>query len=228
MNVITRVELKNIVFEYQPGQTIFDGMGFEVPAHKICRLHTEGGPGKSTILRMLAGLVSPDDGEIVFNNEVVSNMSFEEFRDYRLRVGYAFDTGGLLSNRSILNNLTLPFVYHNVLRLDQAIEYVEEFLKDYHVFDRRHELPAAVSGGMRKEACVLRSLLLDPDLLLLDEPFTGLSDRSKQVFVDQLVKRRKSGACTHVLVVSDKIESLTGLIDQELYIESKPAERAVA
>jgi ABC-type methionine transport system ATPase subunit len=113
----------------------------------------------------------------------VSQMSFEEFLPYRLAIGYSFDFGGLLSNKTVAENLLLPLVYHNLVPQKEAIERVEHALQLFALDQNKDQRPSAIPGSQRKMACVVRAFINWPQVAFLDDPLTGL----KQDNVNDLV-----------------------------------------
>ncbi|MGE4130513.1 MAG: ATP-binding cassette domain-containing protein [Bdellovibrionales bacterium] len=164
-------------------EPIFENISFTMPKAKAVWVRSPGGRGKSTLLRLLAGLFSPTSGRYLINGESVTDMSFEEFLPYRLSMGYSFDFGGLLSNKTLAENLMLPLQYHNLLSPDEAGERVQQMIETFALHQGRDMRPSAVPGSARKLTCVLRSLVTCPQVVFMDDPLTGL----KQDNINDLV-----------------------------------------
>lgn len=125
---------------------------------KIIWLQSSEGAGKSTVLQLMAGLLQPQQGKYLINNENVAEMSFEEFLPYRLSIGYSFDYGGLINNRTIFENIILPLVYHKILPYEEARLQVDGLLKRFELEKFRNQRPAHIPGRVRKVACLLKKL----------------------------------------------------------------------
>lgn len=171
---ITSLAFDGLSFSYDGGVPVFDRVSFSFPKAKAVWIRAPGGRGKSTLLRILAGLLTPQSGRYLINGETVNEMSFERFLGYRLAMGYGFDMGGLLNNRTLFENLTLPLVYHKILSPEDAHARVDETLRLFGMGQARDFRPFAVSGSQRKLTCVLRAFVHWPQVVLLDDPITGL------------------------------------------------------
>jgi ABC-type methionine transport system ATPase subunit len=145
-----------------------------MPKSKAVWIRSPGGRGKSTLLRLLAGLLAPTAGRILIDGKNISDMSFEEFLGYRLNIGYGFDMGGLLNNKTIFENLILPLEYHKMVSQEEAVERVEQMIKTFGVSSSRDLRPFAVPGSQRKLTCILRAFIHQPQVVFLDDPVTGL------------------------------------------------------
>lgn len=171
---IHSLSLRDVVFSYDTGETILDGVSLELPMGGTWHLTGPAGHGQSTFLKILALLAPPTAGHILVNEFEASEMSFEEFLPWRLEIGYTFEGGGLLANRTLEENLMLPHLYHNLSdpeTLRAEIHTVAERFRFAKLLGRR---PATVPGGLRKLITILRPVLLRPSLLIMDNPFSGL------------------------------------------------------
>ncbi len=173
---IESMELKNIHFAYEGGPNIFESVSLVLPKTRALWVRAIGGRGKTSLLKLLAGLLSPQSGDYYINGQNVLEMSFEQFLPYRLSLGYAFDSGGLLSNRSLAENLILPLLYHKLLHPDEALDRVQEVFAFFGLLQAAESRPSSVSGSQRKLACVIRSFIHWPQVVFLDDPITGLKD----------------------------------------------------
>lgn len=171
---IHSLELKDMTFAYEDGETIFEKVSFTLPTSRAIWVRSPGGRGKSTLLKILAGLLSPQEGSYRINGKDVSGMSFEQFLEYRLSMGYGFDMGGLLNNKSLYENLLLPLVYHNVLTNGEADERVNDVLSFFGLGQFKNSRPSAISGSQRKLTCMIRPFIHWPQVVFLDDPSTGL------------------------------------------------------
>ncbi|MEQ1665382.1 MAG: ATP-binding cassette domain-containing protein, partial [Bdellovibrionales bacterium] len=106
-NDIDSMQINNLNLVLSEKKSLFGNLSFNIPANRVVWIRGEPGAGKSTLLRVFSGLVLPTSGEYLINHEIVSKMSFEEFLPYRCNIGYGFDYGGLINNRTILENLSL-------------------------------------------------------------------------------------------------------------------------
>ncbi len=172
--IIQSLELENMSFAYENSPPIFDHVSFALPKSKAVWVRSPGGRGKSTLLKILAGLLTPQFGSYLINGENVSNMSFEEFLSYRMNIGYGFDMGGLLNNKTVAENLILPLLYHKLVSPEEAAERVEQMVDLFGMQQVKDQRPYAIPGSLRKLSCVLRAFVHHPQVVFLDDPLTGL------------------------------------------------------
>ncbi|MGE0763451.1 MAG: ATP-binding cassette domain-containing protein [Bdellovibrionales bacterium] len=214
---IESVAVQDLCFGYEQ-RAILQEATCELPCHKIVRLSGMAGAGKSSILRLLVGLSQPSAGTILINGQAVDQMSFEEFLPYRLQIGYGFDLYGLLNNRTLRENLALPLQYHKRFELDEINRRVDEMLDLFHLVREQNQRPSAVSGSQRKATCVARSLIMMPQILLLDDPTTGLSILAKAALCDWIKAQMKNKKLRYVVICSEDQNWLNQLnhVDLEL------------
>jgi phospholipid/cholesterol/gamma-HCH transport system ATP-binding protein len=172
--LISSFALEDMTFAYPGSEPLFENITIEIPKTKAVWIRSPGGRGKSTLLRLLFGLVSPASGKLLINGTNVSDLSFEEFLEYRLSMGYGFDIGGLLNNKSIFENLILPLQYHKLISDEEAAERVSQTIDMFGMTMSRDLRPFAVPGSVRKLACILRAFVHWPQVVFLDDPLTGL------------------------------------------------------
>lgn len=173
---LTHFALDNVTFAYEQSAPIFENISFEMPKSRAVWVRSPGGRGKSTLLRLLAGLVVPTEGNVLINGQNTTDMSFEQFLGYRLSMGYGFDMGGLLNNKSIFENLILPLQYHKIVPEEEAVERVTQAMEMFGISTSRDLRPFAVSGSQRKLSCILRAFMHWPQVVFLDDPVTGLKE----------------------------------------------------
>lgn len=168
--------LENMTFGYPNSAPLFENITIEIPKAKAVWVRSPGGRGKSTLLRLLFGTIAPQQGKLLINNENVSDLSFEQFLAYRLSMGYGFDMGGLLNNKTIYENLLLPLTYHKVCDEEECTERVIQAIDMFGMTLVKDLRPFAVQGSLRKLACIIRAFLHWPQVVFLDDPLTGLKD----------------------------------------------------
>lgn len=199
---IQSLKFDGVSFFHEGQEPIVKNVDFEFPMNEVLWVKADEGAGKSSMLQILAGLQTPQSGKYLINGENVLDMSFEEFLPYRLEIGYSFDYGGLINNRTLIDNLMLPLLYHKVLSPEQAKARVNGLLKTFSVENFAHERPAHVPGRVRKLICLLRALVMHPQVLLLDDPSVGLGQDSIYTFVDYIHKFRKEGFFSNIFITS--------------------------
>lgn len=171
---IEAIEFENVSFAYEGEPDLLKNVSCQFPVRDFVQVLGDNGSGKSALFKLLLGLTLPYQGQVRFNGIDITRLSFEEFSPFRLTLGYSFDTGGLLNNRTLADNLNLPLLYHNESSADKASERVQDLLHVMGLKAYAHLRPAAVSGGVKKAACVARCFIMKPEIVFLDEPLVGL------------------------------------------------------
>lgn len=167
--------LENMGFRFDSGECIFEGVSFELPQSRMVWIRSPGGRGKSTLLRILACLEAPTSGQYLINGRSVANQSFEDLLPIRLNMGYGFDNGGLMNNKTLADNLTLQLKYHSLESEDEINERVESVAQLFGISGQfLNSRPYAVPGSIRKLVCILRTFMHWPQVVFLDDPTTGL------------------------------------------------------
>jgi len=164
------------------------------------------GSGKTVMLRIVAGLLSPDAGQVrVFGIEI-SRRSEEELLPIRRRMGYVFQGAALFDSLDVYENVAYPLREHASLSEDEIDTRVRHFLSLVALDeDVLPQLPSELSGGMRKRVGIARALIIEPEMLLFDEPTAGL-DPTNSKMVAELIVQLRSGACDTSIVVTHDLE----------------------
>ena len=157
-------------YSVEEERNIINDITFSVEEGEILVLLGPSGCGKSTILNMISGLLEPTSGEI---------------NTYNKKIGYMFQKDHLFEWRTIMKNITLGLEIQNKLT-DEAMEEIKRLLQIYDLWDFRNNYPRELSGGMKQRAALIRTLALNPDILLLDEPFSGLDYQTRLIVTDDI------------------------------------------
>jgi phospholipid/cholesterol/gamma-HCH transport system ATP-binding protein len=208
---INQLKFEDLSFGYDGYEPVFSEIHFDFPMNEIVWIKAaQAGSGRSTLLQILAGLITPTKGKYFVNEQDVCEMSFEEFLPYRLSIGYSFDLGGLLHNRTLYENLMLPLMYHKAVKQSEANHLVTHYMQEMNILRYRDHRPSAVPGGIRKIVCLIRPLLMCPQVLLLDDPSLGVGQDTILKYFDLINNLRKQGLVKHIYVSSldDKLMSL--------------------
>lgn len=199
---IQSLKFEGVCYAHEGHDPILLNADFTFPTSSVCWIQSEEGEGKSTLLQILAALELPKAGSYYINDVDVKEMTFEDFLPYRLKIGYSFDYGGLINNRSLRDNLLLPLQYHKLCKVKEAYTRVNDLITMFDFQKFADERPAHVPGRMRKLTCLLRSLVHQPDLLVMDDPFVGLGTETAEIFVNLLQDMRDQGYLSQILLSS--------------------------
>jgi phospholipid/cholesterol/gamma-HCH transport system ATP-binding protein len=178
--------LKDINFEVQPGE-IFVIMG-------------PSGSGKSVLLRHLIGLEQPDAGEILINNESITSPEIAA----KYRMAMVFQSGALLNSLTLGENVGLYLREHRLKPENEIQKIVSEKLSDVGLADAIEKMPAELSGGMKKRAAIARALVIEPQLILYDEPTSELDPLSSVVVGNEILKLKNRIHVTSLVVTHDR------------------------
>lgn len=199
---IDSIKFEHVTFAHEGQSPLLQNADFEFPMNEVVWVKGTEGHGKSTLLQVLAGLLVPQSGFFYINDQNVLDMSFEEFLPYRLAIGYTFDYGGLMSNQTVYDNLMLPLAYHKLIPMKEAKARVESIIKTFDIGKFANERPAHIPGRVRKLACLLRALVMQPQVLVMDDPSVGLGQDTLYTFVDYIHSMRKEGFAKHIFMSS--------------------------
>ncbi len=210
------LQLQNICYSYHTlhGETkVLDSLSFGVKEGEFVAVVGPSGCGKSTLLSIIAGLLAPEDGTIVVNNPDGSL--------HYPRVGYMLQRDHLFDWRSVYKNVILGLEINHMLT-EERLNYVNQLLYDYDLEQFRDKRPGELSGGMKQRAALIRTLALDPQLLLLDEPFSALDYQTRlSVSADICRLIRRTGK-TMLLITHDLSEAIS-LADRIIVLSRRPA-----
>jgi phospholipid/cholesterol/gamma-HCH transport system ATP-binding protein len=196
------LRFENVSYFHEGQDPILENADFEFPTEQVCWVKSEEGEGKSTLLQLLAALEVPKIGDYYINDRSVRDMTFEEFLPTRIKIGYSFDYGGLLSNRTLRDNLLLPLLYHRLVPTKQAHAKVNDLIELFDFVKFADERPAHVPGRLRKLTCLLRSVVHEPELLVMDDPFVGLGAETSEKFIAHLKELRMNGKVQNLFLSS--------------------------
>lgn len=195
-------------------------LDFEVYKGEILVLMGTSGCGKSTLLRHIAGLEQPYAGQVLFDGVDMHAGSDVLLNPLRRRMGVMFQGGALWSSMSVGENLMLPlrlFSHYAPSAMEQVARFKLALVGLQDCFDKA---PAALSGGMRKRVAIARALILNPDVLLLDEPSSGL-DPLNAAHLDELILSLRHHLGTTVVLVTHSVNSIFSVADRALFLDDQ-------
>jgi len=185
---------------------VLSNISFTLFQGEILSLLGPSGSGKSTILNILTKLLEPTSGSVTINGTV----------------GYMFQKDHLLEWRSIMDNITLGLEIMHKKNDKKSMERIERLLKTYGLWDFRNMYPKELSGGMRQRVALIRTLSVDPDILLLDEPFSALDYQTRLMVNDDVYKIIKNENKSVILVTHDISEAIA-MGDKVAVLSKRPS-----
>ena len=191
---------------------LFSGVTLHLAAAECVAVVGANGCGKSLLLQIAAGLVEPDAGTVALCGRELARLAPEELTAIRTRLGFAFQAGGLLSNRTVAANVSLPLRFHARLTDAEIRDRLEQRLRSVGLWDERDRFPAQLSLSQRRLSGICRAFMLDPDLVLLDEPLTGLDPHGTAVILEQVEQLKRRGAA--LLITGSDAAALGSIADR--------------
>ncbi len=207
---------KNVNYFYQTkNDEIFalNNINFNIENESFASLVGPSGCGKTTILSLTAGLLSPSSGEILLDGESKIDTK---------KIGYMFQKDHLFEWRTVWKNITIGIEIQKPKNKEEKLAFAEELLKKYDLYNFRNQKPRSLSGGMRQRVALIRTLALEPKLLLLDEPFSALDFQTRLSVCDDVYEIIKSEKKTALLVTHDISEAIS-MSDKIIVLSSRPA-----
>jgi phospholipid/cholesterol/gamma-HCH transport system ATP-binding protein len=194
------------------GRTVLDGVTCQIPAGKISVVMGPSGTGKSVLLRHVVGLLYPDSGDVTVAGKSVPNLGEDELLELRRNVGMLFQDGALFSSMNLYDNVAFPLRQHTKKSEREIKAIVMQRLEEVGLSESVRKMPNELSGGMRKRAGFARALVLEPELLLFDEPDSGL-DPVRTALLCDLIKEIQQKYKSTGVVISHDIKSCFNIGD---------------
>ena len=193
-------------------RVIFDGVDVDIPRGKVTAIMGPSGTGKTTLLKLIGGQLRPDRGSIEVDGQDVHKLSRSALYTLRMRMGMLFQTGALLTDLSVYDNVAYPLREHTNLPETMIRRLVLMKLEAVGLRGARDLMPSALSGGMARRVALARAISLDPMMVMYDEPFTGQDPISMGVLA-QLVRRLNDAVGLTSILVSHDVEETAGISD---------------
>lgn len=211
------VEIKDLDFAYDQ-RKVLAGVDLRVPRRKVVAIMGGSGCGKTTLLRLIGGQLKPTRGGVEIDGQIVHEAGYDGLYRLRRRMGMLFQFGALFTDLSVFDNVAFPMREHTDLPEPVIRDLVLLKLNAVGLRGAASLMPASLSGGMARRVALARAIALDPELILYDEPFTGL-DPISMTIVGQLVRRLNDALGASSVVVTHDVHESLALVDY-VYIMS--------
>ncbi len=201
------VKIRDLHF-YRGNRAIFDGVNIDIHRGKITAIMGPSGTGKTTLLRLIGGQLRPDKGTIEVDGQNVHKLSHSELYELRKRMGMLFQSGALLTDINVFDNVAFPIREHTKLPESMVRDLVLMKLQSVGLRCARNLMPSELSGGMARRVALARAVTLDPMMIMYDEPFTGQDPISMGTLVNLIHRMNDAMGLTSVIVSHDVAETV--------------------
>lgn len=213
------VELKNVTFS-RGDRVIYDDISMTFPKGKVTAIMGPSGIGKTTLLRLIGGQLVPDSGQILVADKNIPSLSRSQLYKAREKMSMLFQSGALFTEMTVFDNVAFPIREHTKLPEDIIRTMVLMKLESVGLRGARDLMPSELSGGMARRAALARSIALDPELIMYDEPFVGQDPISMGVLV-RLIRQLNNSLNLTSIVVSHDIHEVMSIADYIYIIADK-------
>ncbi len=205
------IRIKNLVFR-RGNRTILDKVNMDIPRGGIIAIMGPSGVGKTTILRLISGQLRPDSGSVEVNGQMVSGMSSRQLHNFRKDVGVLLQNGALFTDLTVFENVATPVREHARLPESLVRRLVMTKLHAVGLGGTEELMPHELSGGMARRVALARAVVMDPKIVLFDEPMTGLDPIAIST-VSRLMRETNDALGLTSIVVTHNVVQMARLVD---------------
>ncbi|KMT65026.1 ATP-binding cassette domain-containing protein [Catenovulum maritimum] len=213
------IKIENVTFS-RSGRTIYENLSLDIPKGKVVAIMGPSGIGKTTLLRLIAGQLMPDAGDVVFNGLSIPKLKRSQLYEARKKMSMLFQSGALFTEMSVFDNVAFPIREHCKLPDDIIESMVLMKLNSVGLRGAAHLMPSELSGGMARRAALARSIALDPELIMYDEPFVGQDPISMGVLL-RLIRNLNDALGLTSVIVSHDLAEVMSIADYAYIIANK-------
>ena len=217
------ISIKDLKKSFDGGKEfILKGIDLEIPKGSLTAIIGFSGTGKSVMLKHLLGLFKPTAGNINILGTDISKLGEDELTKFRCNFGVLFQSAALFDDMTVLENVCFPLLEHRRdLKMDQVLSRAEEKLQQVGLDPKHfHKLPSQISGGMQKRTGLARALALDPEILIYDEPTTGLDPILTEMVDNLILSTHKLREGTTSIMVSHDLAAAFRIADHIAMLDS--------
>src|SRR6195256_749023 len=196
------IEIIDLVKQF--GRTrILNGLNLGIPDDQISMILGPSGTGKSVLIKHIVGLLYPDSGDVLVHGESIPNMTDDELFEVRKKFGLLFQDGALFGSMNVYDNTCFPLRQHTDKSEEEIDEIVTRRLREVGLAEAMYKMPNELSGGMRKRAGFARALVLEPQIVMFDEPDSGLDPVRTALLCQLIQKVHAQNGGTYIVITHD-------------------------
>lgn len=209
---------------------VLRGLDLAIPEGKISMILGPSGTGKSVCIKHMVGLLDPDEGDVIVHGESVPHMTDDELFAMRKRFGVLFQDGALFGSMNLFDNVAFPLRQHTDKGEEEIGDIVNRRLHEVGLSNSGDKMPNELSGGMRKRAGFARALVLDPDIVLFDEPDSGLDPVRTALLCELIEEVHAENGGSYVVITHDimsarRVAEYIAVLWKGRIVDAGPAER---
>jgi phospholipid/cholesterol/gamma-HCH transport system ATP-binding protein len=223
------IELRNL-HKNLAGHKVLDGLTLKIEKGKTCVIIGRSGCGKSVTLKHIMGIMKPEKGEVLLEGRDITKLNDKELDEMRMKMGFVFQGGALFDSLNVAENVGFGLIEHNHLKRRELLERVEESLSLVGLPGAGNLMPSELSGGMKKRVSLARAICIRPEIILYDEPTTGVdpitADSINELIIDLHDKLKVTSiVVTHDMKSAYKVgDKISMLYQGKIIAEGTPAE----
>jgi phospholipid/cholesterol/gamma-HCH transport system ATP-binding protein len=196
------VELRDVEMQFED-KKVLDGCSLSVEPEERLVIMGQSGSGKSTILRLILGILKPNAGSVFFKQFEVTRLRRRKLQQVRRQIGMVYQYSALLSSRNVRDNVALPLEELTDKSREEIDKIVDEKLDLVGMKDSKNLMPSELSGGMKKRVSLARALVMEPELILFDEPVAGLDPVIASVIDELIISLTEKSKVTSIIVTHE-------------------------
>ncbi|HLK30933.1 MAG TPA: ABC transporter ATP-binding protein [Puia sp.] len=197
------VEIKNLHKSFE-NYEVLKGIDLTVRKGENVVVLGKSGAGKSVLIKCIVGLLTPDEGEVYVFGRNVAELNYKELNEIRVKIGFLFQSAALYDSMTVGENLAFPLKYHfKKMPADELQQTIEEGLESVGLKESMDKMSSELSGGMRKRIGLARTLILKPDIMLYDEPTTGLDTVTSKEISELILEMQKKNKISSIIITHD-------------------------